>query len=43
MKYGTEQLFEKLGNASLVVDINRKNYCEDLNKNIDLDDMDIDK
>ncbi len=43
MKYGTEQLFEKLGNANIVIDINRKNYCEDLNKNIELDDMDIDK
>lgn len=30
MKYGTKKLLEQLGDASLVVDINRNNYCENL-------------
>ena len=37
MEYGTEKLFEKIGNVSLVLDINRKNYCADFNKNTDAD------
>ena len=41
MQYGAKKLFEKLGNANLVVDVNRKNYCEDFNNNHD--DMDIEK
>ena len=43
MKYGTAKLLEKLSNASVVVDINRKNYCEEFNKNIEQDDLDIEK
>lgn len=30
MKYGTEKLLDRLEDVSLVVDINRKNYCKDL-------------